>query len=238
MPRDGPKAVPKGKGPVSQQETKVAGMRAIMKMLHKMNSHLDKMDSRFDKMDEQGEKTGERKEGAVVNGGHGDTPFIRGGESPSASAREEQLFSNNEEQGHLALFKSGTSSRRQIADSRRGEISSGELQTSDMQSVAERTVFQMVPLAEFNTAVAVVCSSSGEKPGDDESFPTRLEKVMTKIPVSGSGSVMKDRMLRGAMNPTPEVCKLFDPGGEGLPTRCRRHVGALFFIVLQRRGRA
>ena len=150
-----------------------------------------------------------------MNGGHGDTPFNRGSESPSASAREEQLFSNNEEQGHLALFKSGTSSRRQIADSRRGEISSGELHSSDMQSVAERTVFQMVPLAESNTAVAVVCPSSGEKPGDDESFPTSLEKVMTKIPVSGSGSVMKNRMLRGAMNPTPGVCKLFDPGGQG-----------------------
>ena len=51
----------------------------------------------------KGEKTGERKEGAVVNGGHGDTPFNRGNESPSACAREEQLFSNNEEQGHLVL---------------------------------------------------------------------------------------------------------------------------------------
>ena len=112
----------------------------------------------------RGEKTGERKEGAVVNGGYGDTPFNRGSESPSASAREEQLFSNNEEQGHLVLFKSGTSSRRQIADSRRGYISSGELHSSDMQSVAERTVFQMVPLAESNTAVAVACSSSGENP--------------------------------------------------------------------------
>ena len=80
----------------------------------------------------KGEKTGERKEGAVVNGGHGDTPFNRGNESPSASAREEQLFSNNEEQDHLVLFKSGTSSRRQIADSRKGEISSGELHTSEM----------------------------------------------------------------------------------------------------------
>ena len=76
-------------------------------------------------------------------------------------------------------------------------------------------MFQMVPLAESNTAVAVACSSSGEKPGDDESFQTSLEKVMTNIPVSGSGSVMKNRMLRGAMNPTPGVCKLFDPGGQG-----------------------
>ena len=98
-----------------------------------------------------------------------------------------------------------------------------------MQSVAARTVSQMVPLAESKTAVALACSSSGEKPGDDESFPTSLEKVMTKpkadtlpmsngltkIPVSGSGSVMKNRMLRGAMNPTPEVCELFDPGGQG-----------------------
>ena len=124
------------------------------------------------------------------------------------------MFSNNGEQGHLALFKPGTSSRRKIADSRRGEISSGELHSSDMQSVAERTVFQMVPLAESNTAVAVACSS-GEKPGDDESFPTSLMKVMTNVPVSGSGSVMKNRMLRGAMNPAPGVCKLFDPGGQG-----------------------
>ena len=70
-----------------------------------------------------------------------------------------------------------------------------------MQSVAARTVFQMVPLAESNTAVALACSSSGEKPGDDESFPMSLEtettkqkadalpmsKGLTKIPVSGSG---------------------------------------------------
>ena len=36
MPRDGPKAAPKGKGPVFKEETKVADMRAIMKMLHKI----------------------------------------------------------------------------------------------------------------------------------------------------------------------------------------------------------
>ena len=87
-----------------------------------------------------------------MNGGHGDTPFNRENESPSACAREEPLFSNNEEQGHLVLSKSGTSSRRQIVDSRRGEISSGELYSSNMQSVAERTVFQKVPLAESDTA--------------------------------------------------------------------------------------
>ena len=39
----------------------------------------------------EGEKTDEREEGAVVNGGHGDTPFNRGNESPSACAREEQV---------------------------------------------------------------------------------------------------------------------------------------------------
>ena len=72
----------------------------------------------------------------------------------------------------------------------------------------------MVPLAESNTAVAVACSS-GEKPGDDESFQTSLMKVMTNVPVSGSGSVMKNQMLRGAMNLAPGVCKLFDPGGQG-----------------------
>ena len=104
----------------------------------------------------KGEKTGERKEGAIVNGRHGDTAFNRGSESPSASAREEQLFSNNEEQGHLALFKSGTSNRRQVAGSRRGEISSGELHTSEMQSVAARTVFQMVPLAESKTSTRLL----------------------------------------------------------------------------------
>ena len=109
-----------------------------MEMLHIMNSHLDQIDSRFDKMDEQGEKTGERKEGAVVNVAHGDTLFNRGSESPFASAREEQLFSNNEEQGHLALSKFGTSSRWKIADSRRGDNSSGESHTSEMQSVAAR----------------------------------------------------------------------------------------------------
>ena len=179
MPRDGPKAVPEGKGPSPQVEPgKTVDITAVMEMLHKMNSHLDKIDSHFDKMGEQGEKTGERKEGAVVNGGHGDTPFNRRSESPSASAREEHLFSNNEEQGHLALFKSGTSRRWQIADSKRGENSSGELHTSEMQSVAARAVFQMVPLAESSTAVALACSSSDEKPRDDESFPrvSRLKR--------------------------------------------------------------
>ena len=83
-----------------------------------------------------------------------------------------------------------------------------------MQSVAERTVFQKVPLAESDTAVAVACSSSGEKSGD-ESSQTSFDRVMTNIPVSGSRSVMKNRMLHGAMNPTPRVCKLFDPGGQG-----------------------
>ena len=168
MPRDGPEAVPEGKGPSPRVEPgKTVDITAVMEMLQKMNSHFDKMDCHFEKSeqrakmseerldglqqqlsrlalekDEQGEKTGERKEGAVVNGGHGDTPFNKGSESPSASAREEQMFSNNEEQGHLALFKSGASSRRQIADSRKGDISSGELHTSEMQSVAARTGFR------------------------------------------------------------------------------------------------
>ena len=245
MPRGGQKAVPEGKGPVSQGKPGDNLLdefrRLIQEFKQDFHNHCDdikqqlrefgnmekRLDGRMEGMQHKmlqlrpavetgakGEKTGERKEGAVVNGGHGDTPFNRGNESPSACAREEQLFSNNEEQGHLVLFKSGTSSRRQIADSRRGEISSGELYSSDMQSVAERTVFQMVPLAESDTAVAVACSSSGEKSGD-ESSQTSFDRVMTNIPVSGSRSVMKNRMLRGAMNPTPVVCKLFDPGGQG-----------------------
>ena len=142
----------------------------------------------------KGEKTGERKEGAVVNGGHGDTSFNRGSESPSASAREEHLLSNNEEQGHLALFKSGTSSRRQIADSRRGEISSGEFHTSEMQSDAARTVFQMVPLAESKTAVTKLKA---------DTLP--MSNGVTKIPVLGSGSVMKNRMLRRVHGPTQHL---------------------------------
>ena len=40
-------------------------------------------------MGAKGEKIGERTDGAIVNGGHGDTPFNRASESPSASAREE-----------------------------------------------------------------------------------------------------------------------------------------------------
>ena len=81
-----------------------------------------------------GEKTGERKEDDAVNGGHRDTLSInRGSESPPASAREEQLFLNNVEQGRLALFKSGTSSHRQTIDSSgRGENSSGESYTREM----------------------------------------------------------------------------------------------------------
>ena len=170
MPRDGPKAVLEVKGPVSQEETKVADMRAIMEILHKMNSHLDKIDSRFDKMDEQGEKTGERKEGAVVNGGHGDTPFNRGSESPLCKcSRKAVVF---EQRG--ARPSCSVKVRHVKTPSNRG-FEKGcdlfcELHTSDMQSVAARTVFQMVPLAESNTAVAVPCLSSGEKPGDMSNF--------------------------------------------------------------------
>ena len=42
-----------------------------------------------------------------------------------------------------------------------------------------------------------------------------MSNGLTEIPISESSSVM-NRMLRGAMNPAPEVCKLFDPGGQGL----------------------
>ena len=181
----GRKTVTEGKGPAPQEEQRTVDKSLLMEMFRELKEDIN---SRFIEMkdfeesirerldglqqqlshlalekSEEGEKTDEREEDAVVNGGHGDTPFNRGNESPSACAREEPLFSNNKEQGHLVLFKSGTLSRRQIADSRRSEISSGELYSSNMQSVAERTVFQKVPLAESDTAVAVACSSSGEK---------------------------------------------------------------------------
>ena len=152
MPRCGQNPVSEGKGPVSRGKPGDIFLNEFRRLLQEFKqdfyNHCDeikqqlgeygnmekRLDGRMHKMLQlrpavetgaKGEKTGKRKEGAVVIGGHGDTPFNRGSESPSASAREEQLISNNEEQGHLALFTSGTSSRWQIADSRRGEISSG-----------------------------------------------------------------------------------------------------------------
>ena len=46
MPRDGPKAVPEGKGPSPRVEPgKTVDITAVMEMLQKLNSHFDKMDS-------------------------------------------------------------------------------------------------------------------------------------------------------------------------------------------------
>jgi len=60
-----------------------------------------------------GEKTGEREKDAVMNGRDGDTSFTNKGQRLQANAPKELLFSNNQEQGHLALSKTGSPSRRQ-----------------------------------------------------------------------------------------------------------------------------
>ena len=175
-----------------------------------------------------GEKTGGCEEDAAVSWTNGDIQFAkRKGENSSARAKNENL-----EQDHLALSKSGTSSRRQTMDSSgSGENFSGEPYTSEMQSAAARTVYQMVPLAASTTTALALARSFGEKPEYDESFSTTsIETVTTKpkadVPfmsngviytlIAGSSSVMKNRMLREAMNLAPEACKLFDPGGQGL----------------------
>ena len=136
-------------------------------MLQNMDSRLDEMnknfdelktsterfDTRLDRMQHDiqqsrpaeeagasGEKTGEREGDAAVNWRNGDIQFInRTGEN--SSANEEQLFSNNVEQGHLTLSMSGSSSRRRITDSSgRNENSSGESHAREIQSVAARAV--------------------------------------------------------------------------------------------------
>ena len=48
MPRDRLKAVPKGKGPVFQEETKIAA-KTIMEMLQTLNSGFDKFEQNFDR---------------------------------------------------------------------------------------------------------------------------------------------------------------------------------------------
>ena len=44
-----------------------------------------------------------------------------------------------------------------------------------------------------------------------------MSNGVTEIPITGSGSVLRNRILRGAINPTHEMYKLFDPGGEDSP---------------------
>ena len=39
---------------------------------------------------------------------------------------------------------------------------------------------------------------------------------MIEIPITESGSIVRNRMLREAINPAPEAYKLFNPGGQGL----------------------
>ena len=86
----------------------------------------------------------------------------------------------------------------------------------------------MVPLAASTIATALA-RSFGQKPGYDESFSTTsLETATTKpkadappmsngdmaISIAGSSSVMRKRMLCGAINPAPEAYKLFHPSGQ------------------------
>ena len=95
----------------------------------------------------------------------------------------------------------------------------------EKQSVAARAVYQMIPFSA-SSAVPLPCSC-GEKPV----FPTTIiETAMTKekadalhmlngmieIPIAGSGSVVRNRMLCGVNNPAPEAYKHFNPGGQGL----------------------
>ena len=46
--------------------------------------------------------------------------------------------------------------------------------------------------------------------------PIMLNGV-AEIPITGSGSVVRNRMLRGAINSALEVYKLFDSSGENSP---------------------
>ena len=105
-----------------------------------------------------------------MNGGDEDTSVIQREQRLTSDAQGKELFSNDLEQGHLALFKSGTSSRRPTTDSSgRVETSSGESHAREMQSVTARTVYQMVSLAASTTAVALA-RSFGEIPGYDKCF--------------------------------------------------------------------
>ena len=79
------------------------------------------------------------------------------------------------------------------------------------------------------TTVSLACSC-GEKPIYTVSSPTTIIETATakekadprlvlnwviEIPIAGSSPVVRNRMLRGAMNPAPEAYKLFYPGGQG-----------------------
>ena len=87
----------------------------------------------------------------------------------------------------------------------------------------------MVPLAASTIATALA-RSFDQNPGYDESFSTTsIETTATKpkadappmsngvmaIPMAGSSSVMRKRMLCGAINPAPEAYKLFHLSGQG-----------------------
>ena len=89
----------------------------------------------------------------------------------------------------------------------------------EMQSVAARAVYQMVPLSASTTAV-VLASSFGEKPVYDKSFSTTsIETTTTKqkedalpmsnevieVPIARSNSVVRNRVLHAAMNLAPEA---------------------------------
>ena len=113
-----------------------------------------------------GEKTDEREGDAADSWRNGNIQFTnRRGEN--SSANEDQLFSNNMNQGHLALSISDSSSHRQTTDSGgRGESSSCESHTREMQSVTARAVYQMVPLAASTIATALA-RSFGQGPGYD-----------------------------------------------------------------------
>ena len=86
-----------------------------------MDRHLDRLQHEMQQSHPAVEagasgKTGEWEGNAAVNWRNGDIQFTnRRGEN--SSANEKQLFSNNVERSHLALFDSDSSSRRQTTDS-------------------------------------------------------------------------------------------------------------------------
>ena len=94
-----------------------------------------------------------------MNGGDGDTSVTQRGQRLISDAQEE-LFSNN--------VKTGSSRRQQSMDSSgMGKNFSGELHAREIQSVAARAVYQMVPLSASTVIPMPPTCPFGQKPGFD-----------------------------------------------------------------------
>ena len=92
------------------------------------------------------EKTVERKEDAAVNWGKEDTQFTNRGQRLLPNAKE--LPSGSSQQVNHVMSKAGSPSRQPITETNRlGANSPDELPLREMQSVAARAVYKMVPLS-------------------------------------------------------------------------------------------